>query len=125
LCNFSWALRTGGDAFFCVRNFICRLSMIELHSCIILFISFWNLLVGSLVRVLKLLVVRKDCTFSAYSFESMIIRTIYVVDLLMMGGVRSKHVEESNLTLKRLMSYIYGTPILDVVRSHTTTQHSR
>ena len=24
------------------------------------------------------------------------IRTIYVVDLLMMGGVRSKHVEESN-----------------------------
>jgi hypothetical protein len=59
-----------------------------------------------LVRVLKLLVVRKDCTFSAYSFESMIIRTIYVVDLLMMGGVRSKHVEESNLTLRRLMSYI-------------------
>ena len=25
------------------------------------------------------------------------IRTIYVVDLLMMGGMRSKHVEESNL----------------------------
>ena len=29
------------------------------------------------------------------------------------------------LTLRRLMSYIYGTPILDVSRSHTTTQHSR
>jgi len=29
------------------------------------------------------------------------------------------------LTLKRLMSYIYGAPILDVSRSHTTTQHSR
>jgi len=28
------------------------------------------------------------------------------------------------LTLKRLMSYIYGAPILDVSRSHTTTQHS-
>jgi len=25
------------------------------------------------------------------------IRTIYVVDLLMMGGMRSKHVQESNL----------------------------
>jgi len=25
------------------------------------------------------------------------IRTIYVIDLLMMGGMRSKHVEESNL----------------------------
>jgi len=31
----------------------------------------------------------------------------------------------SSLTLRRLMSYIYGAPILDVSRSHTTTQHSR
>jgi len=31
----------------------------------------------------------------------------------------------NNLTLRRLMSYIYGAPILDVSRSHTTTQHSR
>jgi len=30
-----------------------------------------------------------------------------------------------NLTLRRLMLYIYGAPILDVSRSHTTTQHSR
>ena len=29
------------------------------------------------------------------------------------------------LTFRRLMSYIYGAPILDVSRSHTTTQHSR
>ena len=29
------------------------------------------------------------------------------------------------LTLRRLMSYIYGAPILDVSRSRTTTQHSR
>ena len=33
--------------------------------------------------------------------------------------------EISSLTLRRLMSYIYGAPILDVSRSHTTTQHSR
>ena len=31
----------------------------------------------------------------------------------------------SRLTLRLLMSYIYGAPILDVSRSHTTTQHSR
>ena len=31
----------------------------------------------------------------------------------------------SSLTLRRLMSYIYAAPILDVSRSHTTTQHSR
>ena len=29
------------------------------------------------------------------------------------------------LTFRLLMSYIYGTSILDVSRSHTTTQHSR
>ena len=29
------------------------------------------------------------------------------------------------LTLRRLMSYIYAAPILDVSRSHTTTHHSR
>ena len=29
------------------------------------------------------------------------------------------------LTLRSLTSYIYGAPILDVSRSHTTTQHSR
>ena len=31
----------------------------------------------------------------------------------------------SVLTLRVLMSYIYGAPILDVSRSHTTTHHSR
>ena len=30
-----------------------------------------------------------------------------------------------SLTLWLLMSYIYGALILDVSRSHTTTQHSR
>jgi len=30
-----------------------------------------------------------------------------------------------DLTLRRLMSYIYAAPFLDVSRSHTTTQHSR
>ena len=30
-----------------------------------------------------------------------------------------------NLTLRLLMSYIYGAHILDVSRLHTTTHHSR
>jgi len=33
--------------------------------------------------------------------------------------------EGHTLTLRLLMSYIYGAPILDVSRSHTTTHHSR
>ena len=49
-----------------------------------------------------------------------------------MGGILSthernqKHIYYFNpLTLRWLMSYIYGAPILDVSRSHTTAQHSR
>jgi len=34
-------------------------------------------------------------------------------------------VTNSSLTLRSLTLYIYGAPILDVSRSHTTTQHSR
>ena len=34
-------------------------------------------------------------------------------------------VPSPSLTLRLLMSYIYGAPILDVSRSHTTTHHSR
>jgi len=41
-------------------------------------------------------------------------------------GFRIKYpLFSSDLTLRRLMLYIYGAPILDVSRSHTTTQHSR
>ena len=36
LFNFSCALSVGGDGFFCGKYFICRLSMIILHSCIVL-----------------------------------------------------------------------------------------
>ena len=32
---------------------------------------------------------------------------------------------EPALTLRSLTLHIYGAPILDVSRSHTTTQHSR
>ena len=43
------------------------------------------------------------------------------------GKVQFSKMEKTRiiLNLRRLMSYIYGAPILDVSRSHTTTQHSR
>ena len=50
----------------------------------------------------------------------------YVLALL--GAHHFLHVSRIRvklLTFRRLMSYIYGAPILDVSRSHTTTQHSR
>ena len=48
--------------------------------------------------------------------------------LALLGAHHFLHVSRVRvklLTFKLLMSYIYGAPILDVSRSHTTTQHSR
>ena len=50
----------------------------------------------------------------------------YLLELL--GAHHFLHVSRirvKSLTLRLLMSYVYGAPILDVSRSHTTTQHSR
>jgi len=48
--------------------------------------------------------------------------------LALLGAHHFLHVSRIRvklLTLRLLMSYIYGAPNLDVSRSHTTTQHSR
>ena len=48
--------------------------------------------------------------------------------LALLGAHHFLHVSRLRvklLTFRRLMLYIYGAPILDVSRSHTTTQHSR
>jgi len=48
--------------------------------------------------------------------------------LALLGAHHFLHVSRIRvklLTFTLLMSYIYGAPILDVSRSHTTTQHSR
>ena len=48
--------------------------------------------------------------------------------LALLGAHHFLHVSRIRvklLTFRLLMSYIYGVPILDVSRSHTTTQHSR
>ena len=48
--------------------------------------------------------------------------------LALLGAHHFLHVSRirvKSLTLRLLMLYIYGAPILDVSRSHTTTHHSR
>jgi len=48
--------------------------------------------------------------------------------LALLGAHHFLHVSRIRVklfTFRRLMSCIYGAPILDVSRSHTTTQHSR
>ena len=49
----------------------------------------------------------------------------YLLALLAHHFVHVRRIRVKSLTLRLLMSYIHGAPILDVSRSHTTTQHSR
>jgi len=49
----------------------------------------------------------------------------YLLALLAHHFLHVSRIRVKLLTLRLLMSYIYGAPILDVSRSHTTTQHSR
>ena len=49
----------------------------------------------------------------------------YLLALLAHHFLHVSRIRVKSLTLRLLMSYIYGEPILDVSRSHTTTQHSR
>ena len=50
----------------------------------------------------------------------------YLLALLALQFLHVSRIRVKSLTFRRLMSYIYiyGAPILDVSRSHTTTQHS-
>jgi len=64
------------------------------------------------------------CLFSGWlEFHLLLITSSHIWKLL--RCLLHAHQETFILTLRRLMSYIYGAPILDVSRSHTTTQHSR
>jgi len=49
----------------------------------------------------------------------------YLLALLAHNFLHVSRIRVKSLTIRLLMSYIYGAPILDVSRSHTTTQHSR
>ena len=49
----------------------------------------------------------------------------YLLAFLAHHFLHVSRIRVKSLTIKLLMSYIYGAPILDVSRSHTTTQHSR
>ena len=49
----------------------------------------------------------------------------YLLALLSQHFLHVNRIRVKSLTLKLLMCYIYGAPILDVSRSHITTQHSR
>jgi hypothetical protein len=57
-------------------------------------------------------------------FEKRVLRRKFGIFRNRYEGIVESYIMRS-LTLRLLMSYIYGVHILDVSRSHTTTQHSR
>ena len=65
---------------------------------------------------------RSGCHFKPLNAELNPI--CYLLALLAHHFLHVSSVRVKSLTLRLLMPYIYGAPILDVSRSHTTTQHS-
>ena len=49
----------------------------------------------------------------------------YLLALLAHHFLHVRRISVKSLTFRLLMLYIYGAPILDVSRSHTTTHYSR
>ena len=76
---------------------------------------------GQNLMVLLLISARKiDLRSQTGSASCCNVNNVYLKSIM-----KTIHSAGHTLTLRRLMSYIYGAPILDVSRSHTTTQHSR
>ena len=67
-----------------------------------------------------------QCDFNLYPHRQFVLLWhLWRIWTLMINLSTVSQVPSPRLTLRRLMWYIYGAPILDVFRSHTTTQHSR
>jgi len=61
---------------------------------------------------------------AAKTFTNLVLYHMWVCSIILKPTLHV-FMLSSHLTLRLLMSYIYGAPILDVSRSQTTTQHSR
>ena len=75
--------------------------------------------------------IKQRCFFLFNPLNAELNPICYLLALLAHHFLHVRRVRVKSLTLRLLMSYIYiyiyiyGAPILDVSRSHTTTQHSR
>ena len=79
----------------------------------------------NLILFSPLIVILIDNTLCANSAHT-IHKIFYILYVhLLVYIINYSGVRDVKLTLRSLTLYIYGAPILDVSRSHTTTQHSR
>jgi len=87
---------------------------------------------NSYYHILKFLLCTSISVFNSHCWEGTwtfklpkIVKSLLKFQNRMRLGSVNTILIKHTLTLRWLMSYIYGAPILDVSRSHTTTQHSR
>jgi len=73
----------------------------------------------------KRAVVPSDCGQLLNPLNPELNHICYLLALLAHHFLQLSRIRVKSLTLRLLMSYTHGAPILDVSRSHTTTQHSR
>ena len=72
--------------------------------------------------------VRQGCGLSPALFNPLnpeLNPICFLLPLLAHNFLHVSRIRVKSLTLRLLMSYVYGAPILDVSRSYTTTHHSR
>ena len=104
-----------GKIYTCEAFYITILSFYQYSA--ILFCFFFNFYLFYFIFV-----------FHYYSFNPLnpeLNPICYLLALLAHYFLHVSRIRVKSLTLRLLMSYIYGALILDVSRSHTTTQHSR
>jgi len=125
------ARETESFRFMCYRISVKRLGeYFEYTTCVVLFGTMTMFVYGmwQLLLYLVLLDASRCQSFSVFinPLNPELNPICYLLALL--GAHHFLHVSRIRvklLTFRLLMSYIYGAPILDVSRSHTTTQHSR
>ena len=105
---------------------VCRYLCLKfcLHSFGYRFRRIFKLSAYILFKIASCMWFKADLTFNPSNPE---LNPIWYL-LALLGAHYFLHVSRimvKSLTFRLLMSYIYGAPILDVSRSHTTTQHSR
>ena len=91
-----------------------------------IFVEVWEIFMGSVSYQAIMMVVETESRGYFNPLNPELNPICYLLALL--GAHHVLHVSRIRvklLTFRLLMSYIYGAPILDVSRSHTTTQHSR
>ena len=112
---------------YCRRHELVALTLISIKFVLTTHSFDLLMLQKSACSFLKLILIRKilsvlqlHLNMSCFPMLVLSITTFHVILL-----ANATYLFSVFLTLRRLMSYIYGAPILDVSRSHTTTQHSR